>query len=306
MPQTETDHDVIVVGGGPAGCSTGVFTARYGLDTIVFDRGNAALRRCAYLENYLGFPVGIDVDAFHDLMHAHVDEAGCDLVPEMVVSVERTHDSSGFVVETQEGRQVTGEYVVAAAWYDGSYLRALGDQAMFEEREHHGDVEEHFDPDYADEDGRTPIDGLYVASPAGGRSAQAIVAAGNGAHVARSLIEDDRRGEGYTGGVTPHYDWARPESEYSGEWSDRDRWREYFENEVEDTADEQFVELRERYIDEAFETLRTPEEVESQSKRGVRRLVDVVGTETVLDAIEDETIREYIAETTDRAQESNS
>lgn len=50
------DYDVVIVGGGPAGCSAGVFTGRYGLDTVIFDRGRSSLRRCAYLENYLGFP----------------------------------------------------------------------------------------------------------------------------------------------------------------------------------------------------------------------------------------------------------
>lgn len=32
-----TTHDVIVVGGGPAGCSAALFAARYGLDTVVFE-----------------------------------------------------------------------------------------------------------------------------------------------------------------------------------------------------------------------------------------------------------------------------
>lgn len=305
-PGPSHDPTVAVVGGGPAGCSAGVFTARYGLDTVVFDRGNAALSRCAYLENYLGFPAGIGVDAFHELMHAHVKEVGCDLVPEMVVSVERDEDESGFVVETQEGRRVEVEYVVVAAWYDGSYLRALGDDAMFETHDHHGETEERFDPDYADDDGRTPVDGLYVASPASARSAQAIVAAGNGAHVARCLLEDHRRELGYPAEVAAHYDWLRPDSEFSGEWDDRDRWREWFDNEVGEeyeVSDDRLAELREAYIDRAFKTHRTDEEIREQSERGIRRLVEVVGTERVLDAIDDSTVREYAAETVDSGRE---
>jgi len=42
----------VAVGGWPAGCSASVFTARYGLDTVAFDRGRSSLRQCAHPENY--------------------------------------------------------------------------------------------------------------------------------------------------------------------------------------------------------------------------------------------------------------
>jgi len=313
--------DAVVVGGGPAGSSAAVFLARYGLDVLVFDRGNAALERCAYLENYLGFPGGVDVDAFHDLMHAHVAEAGARRVAERVDAVEALGEADGehaaagdaddvrFRVETQAGTTVATREVVAAAWYDGSYLRPLDDGELFAEREHHGELEERFDADYADADGRTPIEGLYVASPADARSAQAIVAAGNGAHVARSLIEDRRRERGLRGEVAPEYDWTRPASEFSGEWADRDRWREWFENELgddHDLDDDELVERRETYVDEAFRTRVEADEAEALASRGLERFVDVVGTERVVDAVgaervldvvDDEAVREYVAGT---------
>ena len=59
------DHDIVIVGGGPAGCSAGVFTARYGLDTHIFDDGRSPIQRCAFLKNYLGFPAGIDIEPLY-------------------------------------------------------------------------------------------------------------------------------------------------------------------------------------------------------------------------------------------------
>ncbi|GGC72047.1 FAD-dependent oxidoreductase [Haloferax sulfurifontis] len=307
--------DVVVVGGGPSGCAAAVFTARYGLDTVVFDRGNAAFRRCAYLENYLGFPAGIGVDTFTALVHEHLAEVGADYVADMVVSVERPGDEGEaadasesesdafdadarrFVVRTQEGRRVEADCVVAAAWYDGDYLRGLDDDdAMFEERDHHGEVHEHFDSDYAD-DGRTPVEGLYVAAPSGERNAQVGIAAGQGGHVARCLIEDRRRERGFPGDLARHYDWLRADTEFQGEWGDRDRWREWFDGEVPadaDLDDEHLAELRESYIDRAFDTRRTDHEVEAAEPRGIRRLVETIGTERVLDALPDEALADYL------------
>jgi len=303
---TRAAVDVVVVGGGPAGSSAAVFLGRYGLDVLVFDRGNAALERCAYLENYLGFPGGVDVDAFHDLMHAHVAEAGARRVKERVdavealpkadadgedadsESVDTDSDDARFHVETQAGTTVATREVVAAAWYDGSYLRPLDDDEMFAEREHHGECEERFDADYADDDGRTPVDGLYVASPAGARSAQAIVAAGSGAHVARALVEDRRRERGLRGEVALEYDWTRPASEFSGEWADRDRWREWFENELgddHDLGDDELTELREAFVEEAFETRVDEAQAEALAARGLARFVDVVGIGRIVDAV---------------------
>lgn len=292
----EVDCKVVIVGGGPAGSSAGIFTARYGLDTVVFDRGNSALQRCAFLENYPDFPAGIDVNVFHDLLHAHLEVAGAERVPELVESVRRSDDRPGFRIETQGDQRVTARYVIAATCCDGSYLRSLGEEAMYSMQEHHGDVEERFNPDYSDDDGRTPVDGLYVASPSGGRSPQAIVAAGNGAHIARSVIEDHRREIGYTGGVAPYFDWLRPDEEFSREWADRDRWREWFENELSDDHDlteAELVELREQYVDAAFATRLDNETLAARSERGLRLLVDEIGSERVLEAMDDEVILEY-------------
>lgn len=293
MPDGFDSHrDVVVVGGGPTGCSAGVFTARYGLDTVVFDRGNAALPRCAFVENYPGFPGGIDVPTLLALFEDHAEAAGCSVVDDAVERVEQTADND-FAVETQDGRRVRADYVLTAAWYDGSYLRpVVGDEA-FETHEHDGETHEHLDRDYADENGRTPVDDLYVASPAGEWNAQVIVAAGRGAHVARCLLEDYRRDQGFPGGVAAHYDWRRRESEFSGDWSERDRWREWYDEEAGDNHGldaDRYEELRESYIDRAFETKLTDEEVQRRTERGYHRL---------LDHVDDEYIRSYLAQSAD-------
>ncbi|NHX36293.1 MULTISPECIES: FAD-dependent oxidoreductase [Halolamina] len=297
------DHDVVVVGGGPAGCAAGVFTARYGLETEIFDRGRSSIQQCAHLENYLGFPGGIDVATFGDLIHDQAESAGCAIVPDLVESVERA-DDDGFLVEPQTGEPVTARRVIAATRYGGEYLRGLDDEdAMFETHEYDGETEEYFDKQYAESDGTTPVDGLFIASPYAETSPQAIMAAGHGARVGVAVVEAVRREQGYPDSVADYYDWVRPESERTGEWSDRDRWREFFENRFPDDHElspNRVAEIREREIDRRFDMYISEEEAERRATAGQRRLLDHIDDDLVVEAAREiEAEREESAATDD-------
>ncbi|EMA53189.1 NAD(P)/FAD-dependent oxidoreductase [Halococcus salifodinae] len=285
-PDRETDDvDVAIVGGGPTGCSAGVFTARYGLDTVIFDRGRSSIHRCAYLENYPGFPAGIDIETFTALLHDHATTAGCEIVPDLVESVER-RDDAGFVIETQEDRRVTADRIVAATRYGGEYLQSLGDDAMFATHEHDGEAYERFDRSYADVDGRTPIDGCYVASPSDEADRQAIIAAGRGARTGHALIADVRRGRGYPDPIAKQYDWVRKEDELTDEWRDRERWAEWFDDRLPDDHDcstARLDELCEREIDRRLDQYLSDEEIATRTRRGQSRLLEHVDDERVLE-----------------------
>ncbi|WP_226040786.1 FAD-dependent oxidoreductase [Natrinema sp. DC36] len=295
--ETTFDHDVVVVGGGPAGCAAGVFTARYGLDTVIFDRGRSSIQRCAYLENYLGFPAGIDIETLYGLLHDHAEEAGCEIAPDLVESLERIDDGEGFVISLQDGEPVTARRVIAATRYDGEYMRGLDDEtAMFETHEHDGEEHEHFDKGYAESDGTTPVEDLFVASPYGETGYQASMAAGRGTRVGITVVEDVRREAGYPDAVANYYDWMRREAELDGEWSDRDRWREYFDDRVPDDHDleaNRLTEIREREIDRRLETYLADDDIERRIERGHERLLEHIDDDLIVEAAREiETERE--------------
>ncbi|MCH7659035.1 MAG: NAD(P)/FAD-dependent oxidoreductase [Euryarchaeota archaeon] len=304
---TDYDCDLVIGGGGPAGCSAGVFCARADLDTLIFDRGRSSLRRCAHLENYLGFPAGIDVETFYDLIHDHAERAGCEVVPDLVEVVLR-REAGGFVIETQENRRMSARQVVTAARYNAEYLRPLDDEGeMFESYEYDGEEHERFDSDYPDSDGSTPIEGLYVASPSD-EDDQAIMAAGRGARVAQGVIADARMANGWWEEAAEGVDWMRQEAGLDDEWAERETWIEWFDDYYGEDApvspgSERFRRVRETYIDEQFATYLSTEEIEARTERGHRALsehvdpesiVGAVGEEKLLEAMDGVAIREYV------------
>ncbi|RYJ14304.1 NAD(P)/FAD-dependent oxidoreductase [Halogeometricum borinquense] len=296
---TTSNRDVVIVGGGPAGCAVGVCIARYGLDVVIFDRGNSSLRRCAFLENYLGFPAGIDIETFYKLMHDHAVEAGCDLVSDMVESVERT--DGNFRVRTQEERSVLVPRVVAATTHDGEYLRGLdSDEVMFDTHEHHGEVHEEFDREYADADGRTSIDGLYVAGGLAGHGEQVLVAAGHGMTVGRELLADVRCEEGYWEEAAPHYDWLRRRAALDYDWDDEETWhRRFADHRVADDHDieqERLQRIRQREIEFVKSTHLDRSEIDNRRERAHRRLATHLDEELLLEVIDDDRLQEYVAE----------
>jgi hypothetical protein len=297
--QEAFDVDLVIVGGGPAGCAVGVCTARYGLDTVIFDRGNSSLRRCAFLENYLGFPAGIDIETFYELIHDHVVEAGCDLVSDMVESVTRT--DGGFRVRTQDGQSVLTRRVVAATTYDGEYLRGLdSDEKMFDIHEHHGEVHEEFDREYTDADGRTPVEGLYVAGALAGHGEQVIIAAGHGMTVGRELLADARRDEGYWEEAAPHYDWLRRRAALDYDWDDEETWhRRFADHRLADDHDidpERLQRIRQREIEFVKSTYLDRSAIDRRRERSQRRLATHLDEGLLLDVIDNDRLREYVAE----------
>lgn len=56
------EYDVAIIGGGPAGYCAALYCARYGLDTVVFERNlpGGMMTRARVIDNYPGFENGID------------------------------------------------------------------------------------------------------------------------------------------------------------------------------------------------------------------------------------------------------
>ena len=167
--------EVIVVGGGPAGLSAALFTAKNGLETTVYDTGETWMHK-AHLFNYLG--VGsIDGSAFMQTAHQQVRDYGVEVVETAVEDVGVT--DGGITVETADG-STTAAYVVLATGADRSMAEALG-CAMTDE-----------DTVEVDLSMATSVDGVYATGAmVRAQEWQAVIAAGDGATAALDILSQE-------------------------------------------------------------------------------------------------------------------
>jgi thioredoxin reductase len=114
--------DVLVVGGGPAGLSAALFTAKNGLDTAVFDTDGTWMHK-AHLFNYPGIG-SIDGSNYLSVLREQVDDFGVDRHQDAeVTAIDATDD--GFTV-TAEGDEHTADYVVLATGANRDLAEDLG------------------------------------------------------------------------------------------------------------------------------------------------------------------------------------
>lgn len=117
-----SDYDVLVIGGGLAGMTAGMYAARHGLSVGVIERmmGGASIINVEKVENYPGFPEGIMGADLAAMTQEQAMNAGADFVMGEVSGISEQGDYR--VVGTDAG-EYRGKAVIIAA---GSTLRLLG------------------------------------------------------------------------------------------------------------------------------------------------------------------------------------
>lgn len=198
---TDVDFDVAVIGGGVAGLSASIFTARHDLETVVLDAGGSILRRNAHLENYPGYPAGVNSRLLLDAMAEQAERAGVNIEQAVVEDLDRTDEE--FLLTSADGASWRSGYVIAATKNETGYLNGIEGVDLLDRGKTFVDV---------DARGRTGVEGLYAAGRMTRKPHQAIVAAGHGAEVAIALLED--------AGVPFYHDWVAPDGYFTGRGRD--------------------------------------------------------------------------------------
>ena len=193
---SESTFDVAIIGAGVAGLTAGIFTARAGLDTVVVNHGESILNRNAHVENIPGFPAGVNSRLFLEMTRDQAERAGCGFVDAGVVELRETDGSFALDIGEEE---IGATQVIAASWSDSDYLAGLDVELRKRGSKTYVGV---------DSRGYTNVDGLYAAGRLAEQYHQAVVAAGHGAQVALTLIEESE--------VPYYHDWVAPEGYFTG------------------------------------------------------------------------------------------
>jgi thioredoxin reductase (NADPH) len=121
-------YEVIIIGGGPAGLTAGLYTNRAGLKTLLLEKGmfGGQIVNSQLVENYPGFPDGISGFELASFMQQQADKYGLEMVIAEVSGIKagKTHQ-----VVTGEDIYET-DVVIIAAGSEYSRLGVPGEEAF--------------------------------------------------------------------------------------------------------------------------------------------------------------------------------
>jgi thioredoxin reductase (NADPH) len=115
-------YEVIIIGGGPAGLTAGLYTSRSRLRTLLIETGlfGGQITTTELIENYPGFPQGINGAELSQMMEEQAKRFGLETVNQEVLEVRLEEDWK--VVRTHESDYYSEALIISS----GTEYRKLG------------------------------------------------------------------------------------------------------------------------------------------------------------------------------------
>jgi thioredoxin reductase (NADPH) len=125
-----SEYDVVIIGGGPAGLTAGIYTGRGGLKTVILEKGlpGGQIAQTEEVENYPGFPDGITGPELAERMLNQTKKFGVAVEMEEVQGIEKT--AHGFVVKGYE-KNYPARTVVLATGANPKTLAVPGEEKFY-------------------------------------------------------------------------------------------------------------------------------------------------------------------------------
>ena len=120
-------HDIVIIGGGPAGLTAGLYARRNGKSAVILEKAGFG-GQIAYspkVENYPGF-YEISGSSLAEKMTEQVIAQNVDVEIENATAIEKTEE--GFAVKTEDGNTFLGKAVIIATGVKHRKLGAKGEE----------------------------------------------------------------------------------------------------------------------------------------------------------------------------------
>ena len=100
----EKIYDVIIIGGGPAGLTAGIYVGRSKLSTLIIEsEGIGSLLMAHKIDNYPGFPEGISGKELYTLMKKQAEKFGAEFLSATLLGFDVYSDTESKIVKTDKG-----------------------------------------------------------------------------------------------------------------------------------------------------------------------------------------------------------
>ncbi len=112
----------LIIGGGPAAYTAAIYAARAAISPVLYEgmTPGGQLTTTTVIENYPGFPNGVDANQLMNDMRAQAANLGADIRRGEIVKVD--FDKKPYVISIDDGNEIEAQTVIIATGASAKYL----------------------------------------------------------------------------------------------------------------------------------------------------------------------------------------
>ena len=125
-----THTRLLIIGSGPAGYTAAVYAGRANLSPVLVEgmQPGGQLTTTTEVENFPGFPSGIDANELMENMRAQAERFGCTMIADVVA--ETDFSQQPYTVTLSDGTRLTDDSIIIATGASAKYL-GLDDEKKY-------------------------------------------------------------------------------------------------------------------------------------------------------------------------------